>query len=298
VPVGRPGRGSIVVPFLLPAFGVYTLLFVGPAVWALWVSLHNWSGFGKNMVYVGLGNYMEMRRDPIFWGALGRTVLIAVAGGIGVFGLAMFFSAVFQQKIAGKRFFRSLIFFPVVVPGVGIGLIWQFIYNNDWGLLSNLLKLFGLGALDTVWLGPSNVILSLTAAIVWTYVGYYMVILSAGIDRIPLTHFEAARIDGASQWQQFFYITLPMIWEVVVVALILWAIGSLKIFDIIVATVFPAPQPSTYTLTVYIWTEAFGGYTPAFRLGYGTAMGVVLLVLVLLAYGLIRLLTRRDDIEY
>lgn len=296
--MGRPGRQRIVVPFLLPALLVYTLLFIIPAVWAVWVSLHDWSGFGKNMVYVGFGNYVEMSRDPIFWGALGRTVLITIAGGIGVFLLAMLFSAILQQKIVGKRFFRALIFFPVVVPGVGVGLIWQFIYNNDWGPLSNLLKLIGLGALDTVWLGPNNVIPSLTVAIIWAYVGYYMVILSAGIDRIPLTYFEAARIDGAGQWQQFFYITLPMIRDVVVVALILWAIASLKIFDIIVATMFPAPQPSTYTLTVYIWTQAFGGYTPAFRLGYGTAMGVVLLVLVLLAYGVIRLLSGRTAIEY
>lgn len=296
--MGRRGQRSIIIPFILPAFLVYTLLFVLPAIQALWVSLHDWSGFGKNMVYIGLGNYEEMRKDPIFWGALGRTLLIAVVGGVGVFVLAMFFSAIFQQKILGKRFFRALIFFPIVVPGIGVGLIWQFIYNNDWGPLSNLLKLLGLGALDTVWLGPNNVITSLTVAIVWTYVGYYMIILSAGIDKIPVTYFEAAKIDGAAQWQQFFYITLPMIRDVLVVALILWAIGALKIFDIIVATTFPAPQPSTYTLTVYIWAQAIGGYTPAFRLGYGTAMGVILLILVLVAYGVIRLLSRRVTIEY
>jgi ABC-type sugar transport system permease subunit len=296
--MGRPGQRRIIVPFILPAFLVYTLLFVLPAIQALWVSLHNWSGFGKNMVYIGLGNYEEMLKDPIFWGALGRTLLITAAGGIGVFVLAMFFSAIFQENILGKRFFRTLIFFPVVVPGIGVGLIWQFIYNNDWGPLSNLLKLLGLGALDTVWLGPNNVIASLTVAIVWTYVGYYMIILSAGIDKIPVTYFEAAKIDGATRWQQFFHVTLPMIRDVLVVALILWTIGALRIFDIIVATTFPAPQPSTYTLTVYIWAAALGGYTPAFRLGYGTAMGVILLILVLVAYGVIRLPSRRAAIEY
>jgi ABC-type sugar transport system permease subunit len=294
----RQGKGRIILPFVFPAFMLYTLVFVLPAIQAVWVSLHDWSGFGKKMVYIGLGNYEEMLKDPIFWGALGRTLLITIAGGIGVFVLALFFSAIFQQKVRGKRFFRALIFFPVVVPGIGIGLIWQFIYNNDWGPLSNLLKLLGLGALDTVWLGPNNVITSLTVSIVWTYVGYYMIILSAGIDKIPATYFEAAKIDGAAQWQQFLYITLPMIRDVLVVALILWTIGALKIFDIIVATTFPAPQPSTYTLTVYIWAQSFGGYTPAFRLGYGTAMGVILLILVLVMYGVIRLASRRVAIEY
>src|SRR5262245_3500783 len=196
--MGRPGQRRIIVPFILPAFLVYTLLFVLRSIQALWVSLHNWSGFGKNMVYIGLGNYQEMLKDPIFWGALGRTLLITVAGGIGVFVLAMFFSAMLQENIRGKRFFRAVIFFPVVVPGIGVGLIWQFIYNNDWGPLSNLLKLLGLSALDTVWLGPNNVIASLTAAIVWTYVGYYTIILSAGLDKIPVTYFEAAKIDGAT----------------------------------------------------------------------------------------------------
>lgn len=296
--MSRSGKRSVVLPFILPALVVYTLFFVYPAIQALWVSLHDWSGFGKNMVYIGLGNYEEMARDPIFWGALGRTLLIAVVGGIGVFVLAFLFSAIFQLDIKGKRFFRAVIVFPVIVPGVGIGLIWQFIYNNDWGPLSNLLKTLGLGALDQVWLGPNLIIQSLMVAIVWTYVGYYMVIVSAGIDKIPLTFFEAARIDGASQLQQFFFVTLPMIRDVVVVAVILWAIGALKIFDLIVATTFPAPQPSTYTLTIYIWAQAVGGYTPAFRLGYGTAMGVILLVLVILTYGIIRLISRRAAIEY
>src|SRR5439155_16522553 len=164
--------------------------------------------------------------------------------------------------------------------------------------LSNFLRGVGLQGLDRVWLGPDNIIGALTAAIIWTYVGYYMVIISAGVDKIPVTYFEAARMDGASQWQQFFLITLPMIRDVVAVAVILWTIGALKIFDIIVATTFPAPQPATYTLTVYIWAEATGGYTPAFRLGYGTAMGVILLILVMIAYGIIRFASRHEAIEY
>ena len=296
--MGRPGQRKVVIPFILPALAVYTVIFIYPAIQALWVSLHSWSGFGRNKVYVGLANYEEMTKDPIFWGALQRTLLIAVVGGIGIFLLAMFFAAAFQLNIRGKRFFRALIFFPMVVPGIGIGLIWQFIYNNDWGLLSNFLEAIGLEKLDQVWLGPDMIIPSLIAAIVWTYVGYYMVILSAGVDKIPVTYFEAAKIDGASHWQQFIFITLPMIRDVLVIALVLWAINSLRIFDIIIATTFPAPQPSTYTLTVYVWAKAIGGYTPAFRLGYGTAMGVVLLLLVLVTYGIIRFVSRSEAIEY
>ncbi len=296
--MGRRGRQRLVGPFILPALILYTLFFVYPALEAFRVSLHDWTGFGGNMVYIGLGNYKEMLKDNIFWGSLWRTLFISLAGGIGIFALAMFFAAIFQRNLRGRKFFRALIFFPNVVPGFGLGLIWQFIYNNNWGPLSGLLQLVGLGALDRVWLGPEHIIQSLTVAVIWTYVGYYMVILTAGIDKIPPSYYEAAILDGASEWKMFFTITLPMIWDVLAVALALWMVGSLKIFDLIIATTFPAPPTSTYTLTIYIWATAVGTYTPVFRLGYATAMGVVLLILVVVAVGITRFLMRREAIEY
>ncbi len=186
----------------------------------------------------------------------------------------------------------------IVVPGIGLGLIWQFIYNNSWGPLSGFLKLVGLSSLDRTWLGPQLIIPCLTVAIVWTYVGYYLVILLAGIDKIPPTFFEAAVLDGASEWKKFTSITLPMIWDVMVVALLLWTIGSLKIFDLIAATIFPAPSTSAYTITIYIWSQAIGVYTPVFRLGYATALGVVLLAMVLVSVAVVRFLTRSEAIEY
>src|SRR5690349_10156661 len=106
--MGRPGQRRIILPFILPALIIYTALFIYPAVQALWVSLQDWSGFGRDMVYIGMGNYQELSRDPLFWGALGRTLSIAIVGGIGVFALATLFSAAFQLDIRGKRFFRSL----------------------------------------------------------------------------------------------------------------------------------------------------------------------------------------------
>jgi len=296
--MGRRGRQRLVVPFILPALVLYSVFFVYPAIRAFWVSLHDWSGFGGTMVYIGLGNYGEMLKDHIFWGSLRRTLIISFGGGIGIFALAIFFSAVLQRNLQGKKFFRTLIFCPMVVPGVGIGLIWQFIYNNSWGPLSELLQSVGLEALDRVWLGPDYIIQSLTAAVIWTYVGYYMVMLMAGIDKIPPPYYEAAVLDGASEWKMFFTITLPMIWDVFVVALILWMIGSLKIFDLIAATTFPTPPKSTYTLTIYIWQKAMGIYEPVFRLGYASALGVVLLFLVVAAVGIIRFVTRREAIEY
>lgn len=296
--MGRRGRQRLVIPFILPALLVYTLIFVYPAIRAFWVSLHDWSGFGNNMVYIGLDNYKEMIKDTVFWGAMRKTLLISFGGGIGIFALALFFAAILQRNILGKKFFRALIFFPMVVPGIGLGLIWQFIYNKNWGPLSGVLNALGLGFLDRTWLGPDLIMRSLTVAVIWTYVGYYMVILLAGVDKIPITYYEAAILDGASEWKMFFLITLPMIWDVFVIALVLWMIGSLKIFDLIAATIFPAPNQSAYTMTIYIWTQAVGMYTPIYRLGYATALGVVLLLLVVVVVGVIRVALHREVIEY
>lgn len=296
--MGRQGRRRLVVPFVLPALLLYSVFFMYPAFRAFWVSLHDWTGFGSSMAFVGLGNYREMLRDSLFWASFRRTLIISVGGGIGIFGLAILFAGMLQRKLRGDRFFRAVLFFPIVIPGVGIGLIWQFIYNNQWGPLSNILELTGLEMLDRTWLGPDYIIQSLTVAVIWTYVGYYMVILRAGMDKIPPTFYEAARLDGASEWMMFFRITLPMIWDVLVIALVLWVVGSLKIFDIIAATTFPSPPQSTYTLTIYIWTQAVGSYTPVYRLGYATALGVVLLVMIVTVVAVVRLVTRREAIEY
>jgi ABC-type sugar transport system permease subunit len=215
-----------------------------------------------------------------------------------IFGLAIFLSAVLQRKLVGKKFFRALIFLPNVIPAIGIGLIWQFVYNYNWGPLSELLRLIGLEKLDRAWLGADYIIQSLTAAVIWTYVGFYVIILLAGIDKIPKDYYEAAVLDGATEWKMFFLITLPMIWDVLAIALVLWVVASLKIFDIIAATTFPNPTTTTYTLTIYIWATALGMYAPVFRLGYATAIGVVLLLLVVASVAIIRFITRREAIEY
>ena len=296
--LGRAGRRKIVLPFLLPAIAVYTAFFVWPALQALWISLHDWNGFKAKMIYIGFGNFTKMFGDSTFWASLKNTLFITFVGGAFIFALVFFFAGSLQRHIRGKKFFRAVIFFPVIVPGVGIGLIWQFVYNKDWGPLTAGLKAVGLGSLAKGWLAPENIISSLTVAVIWTFVGYYLVILLAGIEKIPATYFEAARIDGASEWRIFWRITIPMVWDVLVTAIVLWVISALKVFDIIIATTYPSPPRSSYTLTVYVWERAVGMYNPVFQLGYATALGVVLLVLVVVSVAIIRGVMRREVLEY
>jgi ABC-type sugar transport system permease subunit len=262
------------------------------------VSLFQWNGFTTKMTYIGFGNYQHLLSDPTFWVSLRNTAVITVGGGVGIFGLAFFFSAILQREIRGKKFFRAIMFFPIVLPGVGVGMIWQFVYNRSWGPLSAFLNAVGLESLDQTWLGPNLIIPSLTIAVIWTYMGFYLVILMAGIDKIPKSYFEAARMDGASEWRTFWLVTLPMTWDVLVVAMVLWLISAMKIFDLIVATTFPSPPRSGFTMTIFVWERAVGAYTPVFELGYATAIGVVLLFCVVLGVAVLRLITRRERIEY
>jgi ABC-type sugar transport system permease subunit len=288
----------MIVGFLLPALIVYSLFFVYPAVRAVFISLFDWTGFGPTMRFVGLENYREIATDGVFWQALGRTLFISVIGGIVLFSVALFFGGVLLRPLRGKRFFRAVLFFPVVLPGIAIGVMWQFFYNYDWGPLSSIIRGVGLSGLDKPFLAPDTLLAALTVTIVWTYAGFYLVLMLAAIDRVPRDLLEAGRIDGAGEWTIYLRVVLPLVRDVLLVALVLWVIGSLKIFDVIAAVTLPTPPVGTYTLSIYIWAESIAGRPPIFRLGYGTALGVVLLILVVSGVAISRFLGSRETVEY
>jgi ABC-type sugar transport system permease subunit len=197
----------------------------------------------------------------------------------------------------GRKLFRAIIFFPVVVPAVGLGIIGTFFFNPN-GILNGLLEQFQLGFLTASWLGPKIAIYSMLAAVVWATVGFSMVIFVAGIEKVPITFAEAARVEGANEWQVFFRVTFPMIWDVVVTVIVLWVIGALKMFELIYTLTMGGPNWSTSTISIFTYIMAFGQRETIYRMGYGTAAGVVLLFLVIVGAGLTLGLMKREAIEY
>lgn len=292
------GNGLLVVSFLLPAIALYSLFFAFPVIRALVVSLFDWNGFSGDMKFVGLANFINITQDSLFWEAIGRTLIISVGGGVLLFGLVLFLGGVLLRPLRFKRVFRAILFFPVVLPGIAVGIIWAFVYNYDWGPVSGVAGALGLEDLQGPWLAPDRIIPALTVAVVWTYAGYYLLLVLAGIDRVPRDLLEAARLDGASEWTTYRRVVLPMVGDVMDIALILWIVGSLRIFDVIAAITLPMPSTSTYTLSIYVWSQTVGGDPPVFRLGYGTALGVILLALAILGAGLSRLRGSRQRIEF
>lgn len=289
------------VIFLLPALLFYLVLFIYPSIKAFYISFFDWDGFSGNMKFVGLANFKELFGDSSFWNvAVKNTFLITFLGGALIFAVAFLLSAILSSKVKGKKFFRALIFFPAVINPIAIAILWSFIYNNKWGLLNNFLALIGLEGLQRSWMAPEYLFWAILAAMVWMYSGFYCVILLAALDRVPPGHIEAAQLEGASEFVIFFKIKIPLIWDVLVTALTLWGINSVKEFALLYAWGggIDIPQPGATNLAVRMFVTAFGKRVTIYRMGYSTAMGVLMFLIVVVLVILIGFATKRERLEY
>ena len=283
--------------FLAPAVILYTVFFVGPAIWAFAVSLSEWRGFSPDFRFIGLDNFVELAHDAKFRWAMANNIIIMFVGGSGTFLFSLLFAAsLSNRKFPARRFFKTVLFAPYVVSVVGLAILWNFIYDSRWGLLNAMLsKVFG--KVDVAWLGQwVTAMPALIVVMIWGGVGFYMVLLMAGIDRIPDDLYEAARMDGATEPQNFFYITLPLLRDVLVVAISIYIIGSLKTFGLIWA--MTKGMNSTHVMGTYMYEVAFDPGTKTWRMGYGTAMTVVLFFLVVALTFTFNKIARRKHVEY
>jgi ABC-type sugar transport system permease subunit len=293
-------RTRLIVLFLLPAGLIYLMFFLVPAVWAFYYSGFDWSGFSSEMTFIGLQNFVHMMNDDIFWKSFGNTMKILFVGGGVTFILAFLLAMLLNSGIKGKKIFRGLIFLPDVIATIALTTMWSFaIFSPRSGVFPNFLKLIGWkeGA-KFLWMSADNVFWSMLIAIVWISVGYYVVLLLAGMDKIPTEYYEAARLEGANLFQQFTSITLPLMWDVITISVVLWSISAIKVFEFPFAFMGATEDPNLYTIGVYLYVMGFGKRQPIYQLGYATAIGVVMLLFVILLAMLIRRLMQREVIQY
>ena len=292
-------RKRLIVLFLLPASLVYLIFFLVPTIWAFYYSAFDWSGFGKNMKFVGLGNYKQLFLDPIFILSLKNTLFILVVGGIIVFALAFLLTVLLNSGIKGKKFFRAMIFLPNVVATIALTTLWAFIYNPSFGLLNSFFKLIGWSAGGKfTFTSMDHIFYAMLVALIWIEVGFYLILLMAGMDKIPAEYYEAAKIEGANQWKMFTAITMPLLWDVISVGTVLFTIFALKVFEFPYAFSQIQPPTTIYTVAMYLYIEGFGKRDPIYRLGYATAIGVVLLLCVVVIVLLLRRLMRREVVQF
>lgn len=290
----------MVILFLLPLLAVYTYFFINPSVQAFYVSLTDWNGFTANMTYVGMRNFAELWKDPAFWDSIRISLIFLLGGGALIFGISFFISAMLSTKIRGKKLMRAIIFFPSVISCVAVALLWNFIYNTKWGLLNNFLRSIGLEDLIRTWTSNENLTGAMLAVLAWTYSGFFCVILLSALDRVPESHIEAAKVDGANEVTIFFIIKLPMIKNIVGTAVTLWIIDSIKEFGLLYAWGGSGapPDAAITNMAVKMYVTAFGRRVTVFRMGYATAMGVVMFLFVVVLIPLAFAIFNRERYEY
>lgn len=195
---------------------------------------------------------------------------------------------------------RGLIYFPSIINPVAVAILWSFIYNHQYGLLNGFLRVIGLGHIQPTWTAPDTLFWAILVALVWMYSGFYFVILSSALERVPVDLVESAKLEGASEFRIFFTIKIPMIWDVLVTTIIFWCITAVKEFSLLYAWGggVDVPQAGAQNLATYMYMTAFGRRVTMYRMGYSTAMGVVMFLIVALFYLIITRLTRREEIQY
>ena len=265
--------------FLLPALVLYTLFVVYPAIQAFSISLSVWSGYTPEKEFVGLENYRLVLEDSVFWGAIKNNLLLIAIPGTITLALALYFASTLAHNIKGAQVFRVAYFFPNVMSVVVVAIMWSFIYHPKWGIFNGILKLVGLGHFTRAWLAQDTLIPAIYAPSVWMGVGFYLVLYLAAIQQIPQELFDAAKVDGASGWRIFRHITWPMVWPVNRIAAVFLVLGGLKAFDFIWVFSYGYPALRNHTMATWMYQKTITEYD----MGYGTALSVVMFVLVFAA---------------
>jgi len=262
--------------YVLPAFLVYGLFLLYPLIRAGQFSLYDWPGFGPSE-FVGLGNYVDLLGDRRFRDAVGHALTLIVFYSILPLVVGLVLAAILRRgRVRGLGFFRVVIFMPQVIALVVVAVAWHQIYSPT-GLLNDVLRALGLGELARGWLGDPNLALPAVGMIgFWLSTGLVMLLLLAGMGRIPNDLYEAARLDGAGPVREFFAISLPSVKAEITTALVLTIIAALKTFDLVYVTTSGGPGTATTVPSYEVYNRAFN----LKEVGSASAVAIVLTVLV------------------
>jgi ABC-type sugar transport system permease subunit len=278
--------------FVLPALGAVVLIAIFPLVWTVWESLHlhdlrmPWRG----RPFVGLTNYTEALTDSRFWAALGHTALFTVSTVTLELLLGLFLALSLHRAYRGRGLVRTVVLLPWAIPTVVAALLWAFLFDSQAGIVNAvLIDARAMDAADPfVWFTHSvGAWMPVILADVWKMTPFVTLLLLAGLQNIDASLYEAAALDGASPWQQFTHITLPLLKPALVVVLIFRTLDAFRVFDLVFVLTHGGPGTATEPITVYTFTALLN----YLRFGYGSALSVLIfLVTFLLALFYLRVM--------
>lgn len=246
---------------------------------------------GKEWKFIGFENYKRLFSDPDVHTALFNSAKMMVLTVIFEVGIAFVLAVLVMQVKKFQQVFRTIYFFPVVISATAIGLLFKLFYNYDGGMLNQILAKFGVEPVN--WLSPELAFVMVCIPTLWSYVGFYFVILLTGLSDIPDEIYEAASIDGCNRFKQVFYITLPMMKPVFCTSVVLAVTGALKVFDLPwVMVPNGAPQGVTHFLGTYMYQQTFG----LNNFDYGSTLAVLIVVLgIVVSRGINSITEDRDE---
>ncbi len=275
---------------LAPAVAVYLALTLLPIANLLVMSVHDirWEQGAAQWSFAGLKHFAALGRDQLFRDGLANTALFAVSA-VSAEMVLGFFLALFASRVVRARvLYRAVFLLPILIPGIVIGAIWKLAYNPDFGIINQVLGLVGLPGKD--WLGEKTLAFASVVVVdIWHWTPFVFLLLLAALESLPQDVYEAARIDGASAWQELRYVTLPMMLPAIVVTAVFRLIVSFKVFDEVYLLTGGGPGTATEVLSFTIYRRFF----TEDRMGYGSAMSVVVLFLLALAIVLALAAARR-----
>jgi raffinose/stachyose/melibiose transport system permease protein len=282
--VAPPSRGSSPLRawllMLSPALILFAGFIVVPVILTIIGSFFTFGLTSPTWDFSGLDNYLKAANDPVFWLSLRNNLIIVFGSILTQIGFGTLLAAILDRGIRrGSTFFRTLIFAPMVISSVAVGLIWLMILDPNIGPLNRIVKAVGLTPPTLGWLGdPDLAIWMFLVVAMWQYTGFMMVLILAGLQGVPSELYQAAALDGARGIRAFWYITLPAIRNILIVAVLITTIGAFKVFDLIYVTTQGGPANATQVLGTYIYLQAF----MLGNMGYANAISVVLLLIAVI----------------
>ncbi len=261
---------------LIAPYWIHFLFFMAyPLVFSVILVFHKWDVYTP-IQWVGFNNFIRLFHDDLFFQAIFNTLLFLMIHIPLQIAIALFFAVLLNQKIRGRGFFRAVYFLPVIISGVVISILWQQLFSQETGVLNNLLS--GIGLPKVPWLNsPEWAMPSIAIMATWKNVGFYIVLFLAGLQTIPYSLYESAKIDGASSWQQFHRITLPMLNSTMLLVMILSTIGGFSLFIEPYILTGGGPMNRTLSAMLYIYKQAF--YFN--RMGYAATLGFFFAFIIL-----------------
>jgi len=281
---------NMAVVFNIPTVFFLLALIAFPVVLVLWTSLTDWQLITQNKTqFVGLANYLNIWKEERWLRGVFNTFYFAVVSVCLQLVIGMATALLFNRQFTGKTFYRSVWMMPMISMSVAISLVWAILFNSTYGLLNYWLGFFGIAPIEWIttsrWVMPSLILVA-----VWQHTPFMTLILLAGLQSLPTDPYEAARIDGASRWQSFVNVTLPLMRSHIIVATVLRSIFALKQFDIILAISEGGPNYASETMNINIYFHAFEyGY-----MGASSAKGVIFFTFILIIQLALVKLRRRE----